>query len=183
MERLDPRSRSDAYGSRINRQHSPIIATVVPWGSILIGSLLPIFFIASALPFVPPFGYLMLLAWRLARPGLLPVWAGFPLGMFDDLFSGQPFGSAILLWSISMIAIELVEQRFPWRTFVQDWFTAALLVLAYLPIGVALSGATPTMPAFIALGPQMVLSILLLPVATSLISVLDRWRLSRWKQA
>ena len=42
MERNDPRSRSDAYGSRINRSHSPIIANAVPWISIVIGSILPL---------------------------------------------------------------------------------------------------------------------------------------------
>ena len=66
----------------------------------------------------------MLLGWRMVRPGLLPLWAGAPLGAFDDLVSGQPFGSAILLWSLAMIAIELIETRFPWRGFWQDWFTA-----------------------------------------------------------
>ena len=37
--------------------------------------------------------------------------------MFDDLFSGQPMGSAMLLWSVAMIALEAIEQRFPWRGY------------------------------------------------------------------
>ena len=122
MERMNPRSRSDAYGSRINRSHSTVLANGVPYLSIMLASVLPLIVIASALPIVPPLGFLMLIGWRLVRPGLLPVWAGFPLGLFDDLFSGQPLGSAALLWSLAMIAVEVIETRFPWRSFAQDWF-------------------------------------------------------------
>jgi rod shape-determining protein MreD len=181
VERYAPRARSDAYGPRINREHSPLVALALPWASILLGSLFPIFFIASALPLVPPIGYLMLVAWRLVRPGLLPVWAGFPLGLFDDLYSGQPLGSGILLWSLTMFAIDLLDRRFPWRSFPQDWIAAALAVLAYLLAAFVLSGATPTSFALVALGPQVALSILLFPAAARLVAVLDRVRLTRFK--
>ncbi|MCA0908873.1 rod shape-determining protein MreD [Qipengyuania gaetbuli] len=182
MERMEPRARSDAYGSRINRSHSPLVANIVPWLSILLGSLLPIFPIAAALPMVPPLGFLMLLGWRLVRPGLLPVWAGFPLGLFDDLFSGQPFGFAILFWSATLLAIEFVEMRLPWRAFWQDWFTAGILVAAYILGAWMLSGATPTLPSFVALVPQLVFSILVFPIIARFIARLDRLRLRRWKR-
>ncbi|TMM49843.1 rod shape-determining protein MreD [Qipengyuania marisflavi] len=181
MERMNPRSRSDAYGSRINRSHSTIIATFIPWASILIGSFLPIFAIATALPMVPPLGFLMLIGWRLVRPGMLPVWAGLPLGLFDDLFNGQPFGYSMATWSLAMIAVEMIETRFPWRSFWQDWMTAAMLLLVYLIGGWLLSGAQPTIHSLIALGPQLVLSILIFPVLARLISRLDQLRLRRWR--
>lgn len=181
MERMNPSARSDAYGSRINRQHSTLLANVVPWASILLASLLPVFVIAGALPMVPPLGFLMLVSWRLVRPGLLPVWAGLPLGLFDDLFSGQPFGFAVLSWSLTMIAIELIETRFPWRNFWQDWFTAGILILVYLFGGWLFSGGEPTIHSLIALGPQLVLSILVFPLASRLVARLDHLRLSRWK--
>lgn len=181
MERNDPRSRSDAYGSRINRSHSPLLANVVPWVSIAICSILPIFPIAAALPMVPPLGLLMLLGWRLVRPGLLPVWAGMPLGFVDDLYSGQPFGFAILTWSLLMLAIELIETRLPWRAFWQDWFTAGILITAYLVTGWLLSGAQPTIHSLVALVPQLVITLLLFPVAARLVAALDRFRLHRWK--
>ena len=182
MERIDPRARSDAYGSRLNRSHSPLLANVMPWASILIGSLLPIFFVATALPLAPPVGFLMLLGWRLVRSGLLPVWAGIPLGLFDDLYNGQPFGFAILTWSLAMLALEVLEARFPWRAFWQDWMTAALLIVLYLGSGWLLSGATPTWPALLAIVPQMIVSILLFPIVTRLVASLDLWRLWRWKR-
>ena len=50
MDRYAPRARSDAYGRRINREHSPFVALALPWASIMLGSLLPMFFIATALP-------------------------------------------------------------------------------------------------------------------------------------
>jgi rod shape-determining protein MreD len=181
MERNDPRSRSDAYGSRINRSHSPLLANVVPWISIVICSILPIFPIAAALPMIPPLGLLMLLGWRLVRPGLLPVWAGMPLGLIDDLYSGQPFGFAIFTWSLIMLAIELIETRMPWRAFWQDWFTAGILITAYLFSGWLLSGGQPTIHSLVALVPQLVITILLFPVAARLVAKLDRWRLHRWR--
>lgn len=181
MERFAPNARSDAYGRRINREHSPLLAVVLPWVSILLGSLLPIFFIASALPLMPPTGYLLLVAWRLVRPGLLPVWAGFPLGLFDDLFSGQPLGSGILLWSVTMFAIDLLDRRFPWRSFIQDWIAAALAMLAYLFAAFLFSGAPPTLFAFVAIGPQAMFSVLLFPAAARLVAALDRLRLTRFK--
>ena len=181
MERIDPRARSDAYGNRINRSHSTFLATVVPWGSILVASILPLFPIASALPLLPPLGFLLLLGWRLVRPGLLPVWAGIPLGLFDDLFSGQPFGFAIMTWSLALIGIEILEGRLPWRAFWQDWFTAGIVVSVYLGLGWLLSGATPNIHSLIALVPQLVLSILLFPILSRIIARLDRFRLHRWR--
>ena len=181
MERIDPRARSDAYGRRINRSHSTILANVVPWASILLGSIVPVFIIASALPIMPPLGFLLLLGWRLVRPGLLPVWAGLPLGLFDDLFNGQPFGFGILTWSLTLIAIEIIETRLPWRSFWQDWFTASILTSVYLIAGWLLSGGSPTLHSLIALVPQFVLSILLFPVIARLVARLDQFRLHRWK--
>lgn len=181
MERYAPRARSDAYGRRINREHSPLVALAMPWLSILLGTIVPLFFIATALPLVPPIGFLMLLAWRLVRPGLLPVWAGFPLGLFDDLFSGQPLGSGMLLWSLTMIAIELLDRRMPWRSFAQDWIAATLAIGMYLLACFILSGASATAPALVALGPQALLSVLLFPAAARTVSALDRLRLTRWR--
>lgn len=181
MKPVIPRTNNAAYGRRINRTHSPLVATIVPWVTIMVGSLLPMFFIAAALPLVPPTGFLMLLAWRLVRPGLLPVWAGFPLGLFDDLFSGQPLGNAIVLWSAAMIAIELLDRRIPWRTFAQDWAVAALALVGYCLGSFVLSGASIGLPGLIALGPQLLFSLLLFPAAARLVASLDRLRLLRFR--
>ncbi|AKM06924.1 rod shape-determining protein MreD [Pelagerythrobacter marensis] len=179
MERADPRSRRDTYGSRINRAHSPALAYAVPWITIILASLLPMLPIASAAPVVPPIGLMVLVSWRLVRPGLLPVWAGFVFGAIDDLFSGQPFGSGILLWSLAMIAIEAVEIRFPWRSFVQDWLIAGLITTVYILAAALLSGAIPGIPLLGALVPQILLSLLVYPIIARMVSTLDRFRLLR----
>lgn len=182
MEQLNPRSRSDRYGSRINRAPSPLRAISVPYLSIIAGSLLPCLFIADLMPLAPPMGFLMLLGWRIMRPGLLPVWAGAPLGAFDDLVSGQPFGSAVLMWSVAMIGLELLEARFPWRGFWQDWFTAALAAAAYVAAAMAVSGAQMSQPLLIAAAPQFLTAIMVYPLLARLIAGLDRYRLTRTRR-
>ena len=179
MERLNPRSRSDRYGSRINRTQSPLRALSVPYLSIMLGSLLPVLPLADVMPLMPPLGFLMLVVWRQVRPGLLPQWAGAPLGAFDDLFSGHPFGTGILLFSLAMITFELIEARFPWRGFWQDWFIAGLASLLYLLAAVLLSGARLTPELLIVAMPQALLSVLLYPILARMVASLDRFRLAR----
>lgn len=179
IEQINPRARRDAFGSKINRDHSPLLAFGVPWASILLGSLTPMWPVIAPAPILPPFAFLLLIAWRLMRPGLLPLWAGLPLGAFDDLYSGQPFGSGILLFSLAMIGIELLDMRFPWRSFWQDWIIATGLIAAYLLLAAVISGALPHETGFIALIPQFLLSIVIFPVIARIVSLLDRLRLLR----
>lgn len=179
IDQLSTRARRDRYGSKINRTHSPALAHAVPWITVMLASLLPQLPIASAVPLIPPLGFMALLSWRLVRPGLLPVWAGFPLGAFDDLFSGQPFGCAIVLWSVTMIGIELVEARFPWRGFFQDWIVAGVVVTWYLVIAALFSGGRIGGTALVVLVPQLAISLVLIPVMSRLVAGLDRFRLTR----
>ena len=130
-------------------------------------------------PVLPPFAFLLLLAWSFVRPGLLPLWAGLPLGLFDDLFSGQPFGRGILLFSIALLAIELIEFRFPWRNFPLDWLTASVILLVYLAAAALLSGAELTFVQLTVILPQLLLSIVLFPIIARMVALLDRLRLMR----
>jgi rod shape-determining protein MreD len=163
----------------INRVPSPLRAGVVPYASIMLGSLLPVFIMADAMPALPPVGFILLVGWRIMRPGLLPLWAGAPLGLFDDLFSGQPIGSAIFLWSLAMIVIEMIDARFPWRGFIEDWFTASLAILLYIFVAMVVSGASITLHQIVAALPQVLLSILLYPVFALIVARLDQFRLRR----
>ncbi len=179
MEQLNPRARSDRYGKKINRDHSPVLVHGIPWATIMIGSLTPMLPIIAAAPVLPPLGLMAMVAWRLLRPGLLPLWAGFPLGLFDDLFSGQPLGSGILLFSTTLIVLDLLEIRFPWRNFWQNWLTASLVFTVYLGIAALVSGASLTMLQVAVIVPQLLLSILLFPIIVSMAALLDRIRLLR----
>lgn len=183
IDRLAPPTQRRAYGrGGINRVESPWRALSVPYVSIMLGSLLPFLLMADVMPLVPPLGYLMFLVWRMMRPGLLPLWAGAPLGAFDDLFSGQPFGSAILLWSVTMIVLEVIETRFPWRGFWQDWFTAGLGIVLYIIAAMLATGASLTSHLLIAAIPQIVLAVLLYPLFARFVAWLDRFRLSRTRR-
>jgi len=179
MERIDPRSRRDQFGSKINRDHSPPLALSVPWLVVMLFSLTPFLPVIAPAPVLPPFGFLALLSWRFLRPGLLPLWAGLPLGLFDDLFSGQPLGSAILLYSIALVVIEVLESRFPWRNFIIDWLAAAVLTLGYLLVSALISGGSILSMRPAVLAPQILVSILLFPLVARIIAAFDRLRLMR----
>jgi len=167
--------------ARINRAPSPVIARAVPWLAIMFGSVLQTLpFIASA-PTMPPLGFLFLLAWRQLHPGLLPVWAGLPLGLFDDLYSGQPMGSAMLLWSVALIALDLIEARFPWRSYLMDWLVAAGVILGYLLLSSAIAHVGDSGPLVTMLAPQLILSVLVFPLAERFIALCDRLRLARFR--
>jgi rod shape-determining protein MreD len=122
-----------------------------------------------------------MMAWRQLRPGLLPVWAGLPLGLFDDLYSGQPFGSAMLLWSIAMIIMELIEDRFPWRNFVIDWLVTDAMTAGYLLLCVTFANLTGGHTPPSVLVPQLVLSILVFPLVGRIVAWFDRMRLVRFR--
>lgn len=181
MEKLNPQARRDRYGSKINRTHSPSLAGGLPWASVMVASLVQILPLAAAVPVMPPLGFIVLLCWRLVRPGLLPVWAGFPLGLFDDLLSGQPFGSAILLWSLALLVIEVIEVRLPWREFLLDWLLAAAILAVYLMAAALVSGGRMTAPLLLALLPQLLLSVLVYPIIARMVAWLDRLRLMRFR--
>lgn len=172
-----PRQLQKLGRNRINRAPSPVVAVALPWLLVMLGSLSPLLPLIASAPVVPPFGFLLLIGWQQLRPGLFPVWAGLPLGLFDDLFSGQPFGSAVLLWSAAMIGLDVLEARFPWRGFWINWVIAAGLIAVYLLLGVALSNLGGGHAPLAVLLPQLVVSILTYPLAARLVGAFDRLRL------
>ncbi|MBF9150187.1 rod shape-determining protein MreD [Novosphingobium jiangmenense] len=162
---------------RINREPWPVLATGLPWATIMLASMASFSPVISSAPVMPPLAYMMLLAWRMMRPGMLPLWVGLPLGFFDDLYSGMPFGSGIVLWSATMLAMEVVDERFLWRGFAQDWLAASALITAYLFLSSVLAGIATGYPLPIVIVPQLLMSLVLYPVVTRLVALLDRVRL------
>ncbi|MEG3086418.1 rod shape-determining protein MreD [Sphingomonas sp. PB4P5] len=117
------------------------IARVLPALSVMAGSLLTIWPYIASFPILPPMGLVMLLGWRLLRTDSFPIWGALPLGLFDDLLSGQPLGSAMLLWQLCFFAIDMIDQRLVYRDFWQDWLVAACAIGFCLIMGRAF--ATP----------------------------------------
>ena len=181
MATRPPDLHHSAYAQGINRGQSAVLAYALPWLSIMLGTLAPgILSIASA-PLFPPIGFLMLVSWRQLRPGLLPVWVGLPLGLFDDLYSGQPFGSAVLLWSATMIIMEVVELGFPWRSFIVDWLMASAIIVLYLLLALGLANAGGGHVLIAQILPQVLFAMLVFPLVGRLVGFLDRARLARFR--
>ena len=169
-----------ASSGRLARHRSPLRMRGTPILSVMFASLIPsIQPMVSVSPAVPPLGLLMLLAWRLLRPDMWPLWIGLPLGLFDDLVTGHPVGTAMALWTLSMIAIESARLRLLWRDYVQDWLIAVVALICVITMSwlfmhiIAGSAGSPGCPR----RRQMVGSILLFPLAARGSAALDRWRL------
>lgn len=167
-----PRKFTVPRAHQINRAPSPAIAISLPWLLVMLGSLSPTWPVIASFPLMPPIGFLFLVAWLQMRPGLFPVWAGLPLGLFDDLFSGQPFGCGVLLWSLATIGLDYVETRFPWRGFIQNWLLAAATTTLYLCLAALAASGSITQ-----IGPQVLVSVLLYPLLGRLVGLVDRLRL------
>ena len=156
------RSGGSAYQSRLNRTASPFCMRAVPIASVLIASMLPSLLpIISTQPLMPPLGLMIFIGWRLMRPGLWPVWAGLPFGLFDDVFSGQPLGSAALIWSLAMLALEIMDSRAVWRDHLQDWLLGGVVIISALLLGLFFVGLGYNSAGPVILIPQAILSILL----------------------
>ncbi len=151
---------------------APILLTLT--GSLL--SLLPV---VTAIPILPPFGFLTLLAWRLLRPEIFPAWAGLPLGLADDLLTGQPIGSGAALWTLTLLLLDYSDRQLIWRDFWIDWALGAVAVLAYLLLGNFMTGIGANLRPVLALFPQLIASILCFPAVMRMVARVDRWRLSR----
>lgn len=104
---------------------APMLQRIIPAASVMIASLITLWPYVASFPLLPPLGLLVLLGWRLMRPDAFAIWAALPLGLFDDLVSGQPLGSAMLLWMICFFVIDTIDQRLVFRDFWQNWLIAA----------------------------------------------------------
>lgn len=155
----------------------PSRARALPWATVMAGSLLTIVPVAAQLPLLPPFGLLMLLAWRLLAPLALRRWAPALLGLFDDTLSGQPLGSAMMLWTLAFFVIDLFDQRTMFRAFVQDWLIAAAAITFCLVGGRFLASPIGAHVDSVLLL-QIAVSILTFPLAARTVAWIDRKRIA-----
>ncbi|MGE4323196.1 MAG: rod shape-determining protein MreD [Sphingobium sp.] len=167
-----------AHAPRLGRHPSRLRRAGTPVITVLLGSMMTVLPFITQSPLLPPFGLLALLGWRLLRPELWRAWVGVPLGLFDDLMSGQPIGSAMFLWTVTLIAIDAIEQRLLWRDYWQDWLIAAAAIIFCTTGGVLFARLTGGGDVKLLLvAPQMVWTILLFPFVARQCVRIDRWRL------
>ncbi len=141
--------------------------------TVVLGSMGTILPMIATFPFLPPFGLLMLLAWRLHKAEVLKVWAAVPLGLLDDMFSGQPLGSAMTFWTLCFLAIEVLDTRLVWRDYWQDWLIASGAIGFCLIAGRIV--ATPfTAHVETAVLLQILVSAALFPLLSRFVARLDR---------
>ncbi len=168
--RMNHVSRLGHHPSRFRLQGAPII-------SVMLGSIFTALPIIAQSPIMPPFGLLVLLSWRLLRPELWRAWIALPLGLFDDMSSGQPIGSAVFLWTMTLIAIDAIERRLLWRDYWQDWLIAGLAIIACTTGGVFFARITGGGEVrWMLVAPQMCWTILLFPFVARQCAWIDRWR-------
>lgn len=134
------------------------LVTILPWG--------------ATLPLLPPVGLLLMLSWRLLAPLSLRVWAPALLGLFDDLLSGQPLGSAMLLWTLAYFLVEAIDARSGVRDFTQSW-TIAALAIAFVLLGGRLVATPLDAHVDSVLLLQIVMSVLIFPATSRLVAWID----------
>ncbi|WP_129586287.1 rod shape-determining protein MreD [Sphingomonas montana] len=151
-------------------------ARAVPPVTTLLASLLTgVLPIVADAPALPPFGLLVVLGWRLLRPELWRAWMALPLGLADDLLTGQAPGTAMAGWTIVFLVLDVVDERFLFRDYMLDWAIAAVAICVCIIGALLASGQTiAQLPLFL---PQMALSILCFPLVERLCAAIDRWRL------
>ncbi|MBH1991253.1 MAG: rod shape-determining protein MreD [Sphingomonadaceae bacterium] len=163
--------------SRLGHTPSRLRLAGTPIITVLLGSMLTALPLIAQSAAMPPFGLLVLLSWRLLRPELWRAWIGLPLGLFDDMMSGQPIGSAMFLWTVTLIGIDLIEHRMIWRSYRQDWLIAGLAVIVCIIGGVFFARITGGGDVRLLLvAPQMLWTILLFPFVVRQCARIDRWR-------
>jgi rod shape-determining protein MreD len=164
---------------RIGQEPSRLRLIAIPVLAVMLGSALTTIPLIAKSPILPPLGLIILLAWRLLRADIFPVWIAAPLGLWDDLYSGQPLGSAMLLWSIIFLAVEYIDTRMWWRDYWQDWGIAALAIAFALFGGLVTANIAGPKVHWLIIMPQFGWSILIFPLASRFIAHLDLWRLKR----
>ena len=151
----------------------------IPFLSVMAASLVQALPITASAPALPPLGFMMFISWRLMRSDLLPAWSGILLGFWDDLFSGQPFGSGVATWTFCAVALDAIDYRLVWRDFRIDWALGAVGLLVVLGGGALFARAGAPADVVRLIAPQWLWSVLLLPLVMRCAAALDRWRIGR----
>lgn len=154
-------------------------AAYVPAMSVVAMALLARLPIVTALGWYPDFGFLALLAWRLLRADPFPAWWAAPLGLANDLIVGTPIGYSIVLWTVVMLAMDIIDRRTMWRDYWIEWALAALMIAVGETFEWSVAGIMGADLPFSSIGAPALISVLAFPLVAWVVSRVDRWRLGR----
>jgi rod shape-determining protein MreD len=164
------------YQPRLRPPPTAVRTQFVPLATTMLASMAPLLPFVATGTTMPPWGLLVLLGWRLLDRDVWPVWMALPLGLFDDMFSGQPLGSAMMLWTLAFLVIEVFDRRMIWRDYREDWAIAAGLIAAILTGGLIVANATGGETGWLYVVPQILMSIMCFPVTVRFCAFVDRIR-------
>lgn len=164
--------------TRIGREPAPY-APYVPAASVIFASLLSALPIISMSGWFPDFGYLAFISWRLLRADPWPPWWAAPLGLINDLFTGYPVGLSVLLWSATMLVLDLIDRRTMWRDYWIEWVVASVLLAIDQWLQWRIAALTGALVSFSRMVPPLVISICIFPVSAWVVARIDAWRLRR----
>ena len=164
--------------TRLGRDPAPY-APYVPAASIVVASFLSALPIISMSGWYPDFGYLVLISWRLLRADPFPPWWAAPLGLVNDLFTGNLIGFSVTLWAATMLALDLIDRRTMWRDYWIEWVLAAVLLTIDQWLQWRLARLLGADVPFLAMVPAIVISICVFPLSAWIVSRIDAWRLRR----
>jgi rod shape-determining protein MreD len=154
-------------------------AMFTPAATVVAASLLAALPIVSSHGWFPDFGYLVLISWRLLRADPFPAWWAAPLGLVNDLFTGQPIGFSVALWSVTMLALDLIDRRTMWRDYWIEWVLAAVLIAINEWLEWQVAGIVGARVPLSSIAAPLVISIFAFPIAAWFVGRVDRWRLGR----
>jgi rod shape-determining protein MreD len=171
-------ARAALAGKKIGQGPRPF-AAYVPAASVVAASFLATMPIVATSGWIPDFGFLVLIAWRLLRADAFPAWWAAPLGLANDLLAGLPVGFSVTMWTASMLALDLADRRTMWRDYWIEWVLAALLLGAYELAQWRVAQIMGASLPIVSVLPPLVISVLSFPVAAWFVGRIDRWRVGR----
>ena len=160
--------------------HGPVAgAAYVPAASVIFATVLATLPLIVQNGWFPDFGFLALIAWRLFRADVWPSWWAAPLGLINDLVTGNPLGLSVAVWTASMLLLDLLDRRTIWRDYWIEWALASVLILfseaAQWQVATWMDAGMP----FTSMLPPLLISVAAFPVVARIVASLDQWRLGR----
>jgi rod shape-determining protein MreD len=154
-------------------------AAIIPAISVGFASFLSSLPIIAENGWCPDIGFLVLIAWRLRRSDVWPSWWAAPLGLLNDLLAGNPVGLSVVVWTLSMLALDTLDRRTILRDYRIERALAAVLILvdesAQWQVAAWMGARVP----YSFMVPPILIAIAAFPVAAWVVGRLDGWRLGR----